>query len=151
MPCIQLNWPTLAAGFAEHADDLAVERHLVDAAGLRVRRVEILRRPVRDADRPRLRLVGRIRVQVAEHRMPLLVVRRVQQDEALEGAVAIEHLDAAVVAIGDVDVVLAIDADVVRVLNWPGFSFACGPPVPREPHDLIQLPFLSNFATRELT
>ena len=35
-------------------------------------------------------------------------------DEALEIAVAVEHLDAAVAAIGDVDVVLPIDADVVR-------------------------------------
>ena len=46
--------------------------------------------------------------------MPLLVVHRGQMDEALEAAVAVEHLDTPVVAIGDVDVVLTIDSDIVR-------------------------------------
>jgi hypothetical protein len=46
--------------------------------------------------------------------MMLLVVGRVQENEPLEVASAIEDLDAAIVAIGHVDVVLAIDADVVQ-------------------------------------
>ena len=44
--------------------------------------------------------------------MPLLVVGRVQENETLEVAVAIEDLDAAVVAIGDVDVVLTVDPEI---------------------------------------
>ena len=52
--------------------------------------------------------------------MTLLVVGGVEEDEALELAVGVEHLDAAVVAIGDVDVVLAIDADVVRRVELAG-------------------------------
>ena len=44
MPWIQLNCPRLVARLAEHADNLPVERQLVDAARLLVGRVEILRR-----------------------------------------------------------------------------------------------------------
>jgi len=36
------------------------------------------------------------------------------------------------------------------VLNCDGFSLACSPPEPREPQDLIQFPFLSILAMREL-
>ena len=35
------------------------------------------------------------------------------------------------------------------VLNCPAFSSACAPPLPRDPHDLIQFPRLSNLAIRE--
>src|SRR5438046_3180086 len=70
-----------AAGFAEHADDLAVERELVDPPRLLIVREEILRRPVGDADRPRLRLVRTVCRQVAQHRMPALVVRHGDPDE----------------------------------------------------------------------
>ena len=35
------------------------------------------------------------------------------------------------------------------VLNIPGFSSACGPPLPRDPHDFTHAPCLSNLATRE--
>src|SRR5262249_59873156 len=43
----------LFARFAQHAEHLAVERHLVDAAGKRVRGEHDLVRTRRDADRPR--------------------------------------------------------------------------------------------------
>ena len=46
--------------------------------------------------------------------MPLLVVGGVEVDEPLERAIAIEDLDAPVPPVGDVEVVLAVDPDVVR-------------------------------------
>ena len=67
-----------------------------------------------------------------------------------ELAVAIEHLDAAVVAVGDVDVVLAVDADVVRRVELAGILVRVrARRCPREPHDFTQFPCLSNLATRE--
>ena len=60
--------------------------------------------------------------------MTLLVVRRVEDDEALKRAVAIEHLDAAVAAVGHVDVVLPIDADVVRRVELAWILVRCAPP-----------------------
>jgi len=47
----------------------------------------------------------------------LLVVRHVQEEEVLEVAVGVEHLDAAVAAVPHVDVVVAVDLDVVRVVD----------------------------------
>src|SRR5688572_21596168 len=44
-----------APRFADPAEDLPVQRHLVDASGLLVGGVEILRRRVGNAERPRLR------------------------------------------------------------------------------------------------
>ena len=58
-------------------------------------------------------------------------------------AFAVENLNAAVAAVGDIDVALGVGGDAVRrvELAWP---------LPRSPHDLSQLPFLSTLATREL-
>src|SRR6266851_4541026 len=42
----------LVAGLAEHPHNLAVQRQLVYAARLLIRRVEVLGRSVRDVDRP---------------------------------------------------------------------------------------------------
>src|SRR4051812_7157908 len=111
--------PELVTGLAEHADDGAVEGQLVEPPGFDVRRIEILRRRRRDAQRPGGGFVGGARRQVAEHRMPRLVVRRVEQDDAKVAAVAIEDLNAVVAAIGDVDVVLPIDGNVVRRVELP--------------------------------
>ena len=52
--------------------------------------------------------------------MALLVVGGVQQDEPLEVAVGVEHLDAPVIPIGDVDIVLSIDGDIVRRVERSG-------------------------------
>jgi hypothetical protein len=68
-----------------------------------------LGRTLRDADGPGLRLIGRIGSQVAQHGMPGLVVRNIEDDEPLKIAVAIKDLDAAVAAIGDIDVVLPVE------------------------------------------
>ena len=105
--------PGATSRLADPPENLAVQRHLVDPSGLLVRRVEILRGRVGDADGPRLCLIGTGRGQISEHRVPLLVVGPVDVNEAKELAVAVEDLDAAVVAVGNVDVVLPIDAEVV--------------------------------------
>ena len=76
----------------------------------------------RDADRPR----------VAD-----VVVDR------LEVQVVVEHLDARVAAVADVDVALRVDRDRVRRVQLAG-------PLPRVPTDLMKRPFLSYFTTREL-
>ena len=92
------------AGLAELADDRAVELHLVDLAGDRPRRgrvavrvgvrdEQVLVRPRRDADRPR---VADVVVDGPQHQ------------------VVVEHLHARVAAIGDVDVALRVGRDRVR-------------------------------------
>src|SRR5262245_39102832 len=94
----------LLPGLPELADDGSVELHLVDLASdvtrrrgiavrIRVRRVEILMRTRRDAERPR----------VAD-----VIVDRAQDE------VVVEHLDARVAAIGHIDVALRIDLQAVR-------------------------------------
>ena len=89
-----------------------------------------------------LMLPGRRRRTV--HRARREVGRDVDRELALEVAVGVEHLDAAVAAIADVDVVVAIDRDACGVLNCPG-------PLPFVPHYFTQSPLLSYLATRELT
>src|SRR5260370_5546295 len=85
------------AGLAEFADHGAVELQLIDLAGdvdvvwrIGVRRVEHLVRPRRDAER-----LGRADTG----------------DLRLEGAVTVEHLDALVAGVGNVDIALGIDRD----------------------------------------
>src|SRR3954462_7636753 len=90
------------AGLAEHAENLAVERHLVKASGFLVDRKQILSGAVRrDAQRPRSRCIRRIRIEIRQRRMVLLVIPGVQPDYALEVAFGIEDLDASVAAIGN--------------------------------------------------
>src|SRR5262249_1557796 len=107
----------LAAGGAERAEHLSVKRKLVDAAGVGVRAIEILRGPGGDADRPgstalALRSFG---TRLGAH--PGLDVGRdgdVDLDHALQFSFGIEDLDAAIAAIGDVDVAFGIGGDRVR-------------------------------------
>ena len=141
----------LAARRADHAEHLAVERQLVDAARDRRRRcrapgsgrgvmqiahgapgAKVPERRVRD--RRVLPITGRIAV----------VERHVDGDRAQELAVAVEDLDAAVEAVGDVDVALRIGGDAVRRVELARLVAA------RRPTDFTQLPFLSTLATREL-
>ena len=55
----------------------------------------------------------------------------------------IEYLDAAIAAIGHVDVALGVGGDAVRRIELAR-------PVPGLPHCFTQSPFLSYLATREL-
>ena len=108
----------LLAGVTEGAQHLAVEGELVDASGHGVRAVEILRGPRRDADRPR-RPGGREGVGIgarhrAEHHVRLLQVRHVDRDDAEQRPPRVEHLDAPVRAVPDVDVALGIAGDGVQ-------------------------------------
>jgi len=63
---------------------------------------------------------------------------------AKEFSIDVEDLDAAVAAIGDVNVVVRIDGDAVRSVELAGWS-------PGSPQNLSQLPSLSILAMRELT
>src|ERR1700680_1098959 len=52
--------------------------------------------------------------------MPRLVVGHIQENELLEISVQVEYLNAAVAAIGGVEVAVAIDSDVVRIPEMTG-------------------------------
>src|SRR5580692_4991887 len=106
----------LFAGAAEHAQNLAVEAQLVDAAGESVGDIEHLVRRRRDAQRPWragrhgaavLQVIGQVRL-VADRRLRLRLRRNVDGHDALKFAVAVEYLDAAVAAVGDVDGALGV-------------------------------------------
>src|SRR5579871_478392 len=93
-----------SAGLAELSDHRSVQAHFVDFAC----RVDVARRigvgyiqhlvcARRDANRLRI-------AQIADLR--------------LERAVGVEHLDAVIVAIGDIDIVLGIDGDAANVVEF---------------------------------
>src|SRR4029079_7319166 len=92
------------AGAAELADDLAGQPHLVDLAVLhalglvRVGRVEVLRRAARYANRLRCADGGDLR---------------------LERPFAVEHLDALVAGVGDVEIARRIRGDAADVIELP--------------------------------
>src|ERR1051326_965142 len=107
---------------AEHPQHLAIERQLVEAAGERIGDVEHLIGRRRDAQCPwRARRHGAALFQivrqvglVADRRLGVGIGRNVDAQRALIFAVAVEHLDAAVVAVGDVDHAARIGSDVVK-------------------------------------
>ena len=112
-----------AAGLAEHAENLAVEGELVQSTGLIVDGEQILSWAIsRDTERPRWRSIRRVRIRIAQRRMPFLVIGDVEPDELLEAAIRIENLNASIAAVGHVDVALAIDLHVVWIskLAWAG-------------------------------
>src|SRR5262249_27041066 len=100
------------AGTSELADDAAVELELVDLAVVerlavvRVRRVEVLVRARRDADR---RWRGDVR------------------NLWLRVAVAVEHLNPLVAGVGDVDVALRIERDAAQRVELADFAAALSP------------------------
>src|SRR5262249_19781764 len=126
----------LFARFAEHAEHLAVERQLVDPAREGVGGVQHLVRPGGDAHRPgRPRhhdLVGqRVDLRdvgvVADRGLRLRIVGHVDSDLAQEGSLAVEHLDAAVAAVGDVEVALRVRGDRMRRVELAGLGTAVAP------------------------
>src|SRR4051794_2746568 len=109
----------LLSGLSEDTEDLAIETELVDAAGIGVRAVQHLVWRRRDAQRPwragrkaaaALQIGAQVGL-VADSRARIRIERNIDLDFALEGAVAIEHLDAPVVAIPDIDIALRIGGD----------------------------------------
>src|SRR2546426_730505 len=105
-----------AAGLAEHAENLAVERELVQTARLIVDGEQILSRPVSsDTERPRWRSIRRVRIRITECRMPFLVIGDIEPDELLKVPVGIENLNPPIATVGHVDVPLPVDLHVVRI------------------------------------
>src|SRR5215472_2239068 len=121
----------LLAGLAEHAEHLAVQAKLVDTARMGIRAVEDLL-PVlarrSDAQCPRrartegaalrrtLRKVG----LVADRGPGILIVRHIDLDDILEIALAIEHLNAAIAAIGDINLAGGVGGDGMHCIELPG-------------------------------
>src|SRR5437762_2399537 len=100
------------AGAAELADDLSVELELVDLAVVerlrvvRVRRVEILVRAGRDADRRRHANI---------------------RDLRLRRPAAVEDLNPLVAGVGDVDVALRVEGDAAQRVELPDVAAALSP------------------------
>ena len=127
----------LLPGFAEHAQQLSVQGQLEHAARERVGSVEHLLRPGRDAHRPRraghhrLRPAPRLDLreirQVADRGARLRIVGNVDRELTLERPLAVEHLDAPVAAVGDVDVALRVGGDRVRRVELAGLRALAAP------------------------
>src|SRR5713101_1334294 len=127
----------LLPGFAAHDYDLSVKGQLEHPARERVGGVQHLFRSGRDAHRPRraghhrLRPAPRLDLreirQVADRGARLRIVRHVDRELALERPLAVEHLDAPVAAVRDVDVALRIGGDRVRCVELAGLR-ALAPP-----------------------
>ncbi len=115
----------LFAGFAEDSEDFAVEREFVDAAGEGVGGVENLVGAGGDADGPGcaggLSSGGVWRGFAADGGGGTGVVEGdVDGDLTEEFSVAVEDLDAAVAAVGYVDVALCVGGDAVRGIELAG-------------------------------
>src|SRR5581483_132850 len=122
----------LLAGFPEYAEDLAVERQLIDAAGKRVGAVKHLPLTRRDADRPRrarsLRSFHVLGRHVADRRTRRVTVERnLDYDLAQKLAIAVEDLNATVAAIADVDISLCVGGNRVRGIEFARLIAALAP------------------------
>src|SRR6266481_3561459 len=105
-------------GFAPRAQNFSFwQLNLVEPAGFGVCSEKILRRGVGDADGPWRGFIRPVHGQVAQNRVAHLVIGHIQEDEFLEISIDVKDLNAAVAAIGDIYVVIAIDADVVRIAD----------------------------------
>lgn len=117
----------LLARFAEDAQYLAVERKLVDPPRVRVRGLQHLMRAGRDAHRPRCarrlrqRRAGGFQLRHVGNRSDGgdrgRIERYVDRDLTQQLALAVEHLDAPVAAVRDVDVSLRIGGDAVPTVR----------------------------------
>src|SRR5438552_18781742 len=105
---------------ADHAQHLALERQLEDAAGEgRLAEKEHLVRVCAGRNAERVRRADRLRQPRASRGVAVggdgaRLRRHINGEHALEGAVGVEHLDATVGAVADVDVVIVVDRDGVR-------------------------------------
>src|SRR5882672_6595839 len=115
--------PGLFAGFAEHSENFSVEGEFVDAAGVSVGSVEDLIRAGRDAQSPRC--AGGHGAGVggglgADGGASVGGSGDVNRDLAKVFSFGVENLDAAIAAIGDIDIVLCVDGDAVRDVELAG-------------------------------
>src|SRR5713226_8984895 len=102
----------LLAGFSEGAENFSVEREFVNAAGKTVGAEEHLIGSGRDANGPGgagghgARGGGGL---VADGGAGVGIDRNIDGDDAKEFSIAVENLDAAVAAVGNVDIVMRVD------------------------------------------
>src|SRR5882762_8168122 len=120
----------LFAGFAEYAENFSLEAEFVDAAGVGVGGVEDLIRAGRDAQSPR-RAGGHgagVRGGLgADGGASVGGSGNIDGDLAEEFSIGVEYLDAAIAAIGDVDIVLCVDGDAVRNVELAGLVAGFAP------------------------
>src|SRR5256886_2929931 len=120
----------LFAGFAEDAEDSSIKRKFVDAAGKSVGSIEDLIWSGRDAESPGR--AGRHRAScgrrfVADGGAGVGGRGNIDCELAEKLSVGIENLDAAVAAVGDINVVLRIDGDAVRDVELAGLIAGFAP------------------------
>ena len=114
------------AGLAPHAENFSFRQlKLVEPTGFGVSREKILRRGAGDADGPRRGFIRTVHGQVAQNRMPRLVIRHIQEDKLLEISIQVEYLNAAVAPVGHIHVAVAINADVVRIPEMTRIFVPC--------------------------
>src|SRR6266446_2107967 len=127
----------LFSGLPEYAEHLAFQAELVDPARVGVGREQHLVGPRRDAQRPgRTRRHGQRAARgfeldevgpVADRRTRRRTVGHVDPYLAQERAVAVEDLDAAIAAVGYIDVAPGIRGDAVRRMGLAGLVAAVAP------------------------
>jgi hypothetical protein len=113
----------LLAGLAEHAQDFAVEAEFVDAAGESVGCEKELIGRRRDADSPGSagsHGASVLRRARADRWASIAWRGDIDRDLAEKFSVGVKDLDAAIAAVSDVDVVVRVDADVVRRIKLAG-------------------------------
>src|SRR6266403_1064157 len=118
----------LLAGLAENAENFSVEAELVDAAGESVRGEEDLVGAGRNTESPRSaggHGSGVGSGLVADCGAGGGGNGNVNGDLAEEFSVGVEDLDAAVAAVGDVDIVLRVGGDAVRSVELAGLVAGC--------------------------
>ena len=113
----------LLAGLTEPAEKFAFEAEFVDAAGEGVGGEEDLIGRRSDADGPGS--AGRhgargLRRSIADGGTRVGADREVDRDLPQEFSIGVEDLNAAIAAVGDVDVIVRVDADVVRGVELAG-------------------------------
>src|SRR5438876_1255677 len=127
----------LFSRLAEYAEHLALKAELVDPPRVGVGCEQHLVGPRRDAQRPgRTRRHGQRAARgfeldevgpVADRRTRRRIVRHIDPYLAQERAVAIEDLDAAIAAVGYIDVAPGIRGDAMRRMKLAGLAAAVAP------------------------
>jgi hypothetical protein len=120
----------LLAGLAEPAEEFAIETEFVDAAGEGVGGEEDLIGRRRDADGPGSagrHGAGALRGTIADGGTRVGADGEIDRDLAEEFSIGVEDLDAAIAAVGDVDIVVRVDANVVRGVELAGLIAGLAP------------------------